>query len=272
MAVGGGGVFNVNRYLAFDATLNVLTKFDTAHYNFDSGVPAGGRGSEFLIGVRGVVRARRYGLFAEAAPGVLSWSQVLTAYTAGVSSYGRDNLFALKLGGGAEYAPNSRVHVRLDVADLLVKYNQPYWGFGGGVHPWLNNLQTATGVYVGLGKRMDWQVLNWHNQSTHRFLDRDNFVVIGVSLLGQTADAITTQRFISHGQQEGDPLARPFVEHGWSGQIGLAVLTNSGEIAGMYWLHKMHHDRIERLLPLPYAIASGVCAYRNDKHAGPQVP
>jgi hypothetical protein len=272
MAVGSRVAFNVNRYLAIDAALNVLTTFDSTHYNFDRGVPAGGRGLEFLAGVKGEVRARRYGFFAEAAPGVLSWSQVLTAYKAGVSTYGRDNLFALKLGGGAEYSPSSRVHLRFDVADMLVKYNQPYWGFGGGHCPWLNNLQTTSGVYVGLGKRMDWQVPEWRAESPHRFFDRGNLTVIGVSLLGQAADAITTQRFIARGQPEEDPLAQPFVKYGWSGQIGLAVLTNSGEIAGMYWLHRMHHHRIERLLPLPYAIASGVMAYRNDKRSGAPAP
>jgi len=272
MAVGSGLAFNVNRYLAIDATFNVLTTFATTHYDFDRGVPAGGRGLELLTGVRSEVRARRYGFFAEAAPGVLSWSQVLTAYSDGVSTYGRDNLFALKLGGGAEYAPSSRMHVRFDVADLLVKYNQPYRFFNGGHNPWLNNLQTTTGIYMGLGKPMDWQVPEQHAESQHRFFDRANLTVIGVSLLGQSADAITTQRFISHGRPEQDPLARPFVKYGWSGQIGLAVLSNSAEIAGMYWLHKMHHHRIERLLPLPYAAASGVMAYRNDQRGLPPTP
>ena len=272
LALGAGGAFNVNRYLAVDVDVNVLTALDTMHYNFDRGVPAGGRGLELLAGIRGEVRARRYGFFADAAPGVLSWSQVLTAYSKGIETYGRDNLFALKLGGGAEYAPSSRVHIRFDVADLLVKYNQPYWAFNGSRLPWLNNLQTTTGVYIGMGRRIDWQVPEWHAAPPHRFFDRTNLMVIGVSLLGQAADAITTQRFIAHGQPEQDPLARPFVKYGWSGQIGLGVLSNSAEIAGMYWLHRMHHHRIERLLPLPYAAASGVMAYRNDQRGVPPTP
>ena len=86
-----------------------------------------------------------------------------------------------------------------------------------------------------------------------------------MSLLGQTADAITTQRFISHGLPEEDPLARPLVKYGWSGQIGAAVLINGAEISGMYGLHRMHRHWMERILPLAIASASGVMAYRNDR-------
>lgn len=272
LALGPGATLNVNRYIAIDATLNVLTTFDNAHYDSDRGVPAGGRAVEFLVGPRAEVRSRHYGLFAELAPGVLSWSQVTTAYSNGVNVYGRDNLFTLKLGGGAEYLPGSRVHVRFDVDDLLTKYNEPYSGFGHGNKPWLDSVQISTGVYFGIGKRIDGYAPERRAGAQHRFFDGDNLAVIGVSLLGQTADAITTQRFIAHGQPEQDPLARPLVKYGWGGQIGLAVITNSAEIAGMYWLHRMHHHRIERLLPLPYAVASGVMAYRNDQVGSPPTP
>lgn len=56
--------------------------------------------------------------------------------------------------------------------------------------------------------------------------------------LGMTADSITTQRFISRGQVEGDPFARPHVKHGWSGQIAAEGIEINTEIWSMYGLHR----------------------------------
>lgn len=85
-----------------------------------------------------------------------------------------------------------------------------------------------------------------------------------MSLLGQASDAITTQR-AGHGQGETDPLAKPFVEQGWPGQIGLGVLDNAAELAVMYALHRMRHHRIERIVPIGRAAIGGMQGYRNDR-------
>jgi hypothetical protein len=79
------------------------------------------------------------------------------------------------------------------------------------------------------------------------------------------SDAITTQRFIKRGWQEGDPLSRPFVDHGWPGQIGIGVLDNAAELSVMYALHRMHHHRIERIVPIGRAAIGGIQGYRNDR-------
>jgi hypothetical protein len=235
------------------------------------------------MGLRAEVRAKQYGFFVDAKPGFMSWSSVLTGFTFTpkgtgpnsyyeVANYGRLTSFATEIGGGAEYSPTPRVHLRIDMGDLLVRFNDnlqfkfPTYTSACGAFctKWADNLQTTAGVYFGVGKPIVWTPPRPDAEPSHRFFDRTNFGLLGVSLAGQAADAITTQRFISHGLPEGDPLARPLVKYGWSGQIGLAVLLNGGEISAMYWMHKKHQHRLERILPLPIAAASGVLAYRND--------
>jgi hypothetical protein len=98
---------------------------------------------------------------------------------------------------------------------------------------------------------------------SHRFFDNTNLLLIGASLLGQSADQITTRRFLSHGGQEQDPLSRPFVDQGWGGQVGIAAIENTAQIFVMYRLHKMGHHRIERILLLVTAFAHGNMGYRN---------
>jgi hypothetical protein len=286
--LGAGATLNLSQHLAIDSTYNLLPTYDKFRTGFPPENPEGGRASEFLIGLRAEVRAKRYGLFVDAKPGFVSWSSVLTGFTYTpmgtgpnnyyvVTNYGRLTSFATEIGGGAEYSPSPRVHLRFDAGDLLVRFNDnlrfnyPTFSSACGARciKWADNLQTTAGVYFSVGKPIAWTPPASDAEPSHRFLDRTNLALIGVSLLGQSADAITTQRFISHGLPEQDPLARPLVKYGWSGQIGLAALLNGGEISAMYWLHRKHQHRIERILPLPIAAASGVMAYRNDRTTSP---
>lgn len=280
--LGAGAALNINQHFAIDSSFNLLPGYDNLR-SYAYGVAQGGHASEFLVGARAEVRAKRYGFFADAKPGLLSWSEVPTAVTVTPGTggsydteswdYGRRTFFATEFGGGLEYSPSARVHVRVDMGDLLVRYYDGVKSDWAGItsiecspcRPWANNLQTTAGVYFGVGKPIAWTPPNLDAPPPHRFFDRTNLALLGVSLLGQTADAITTQRFISHGVSEEDPLARPFVKFGWSGQIGLAVINNGAEITGMYGLHRMHQHRIERIVPLAIAAASGVMAYRNQR-------
>lgn len=281
--LGAGASLNLDSHFAIESSFNFLPRTDTAHGYFINGAAEGGHLLEFVTGLRAEVRARRYGFFAEAKPGLVSWSQVLTGETLTptgpntfnlTNNYGRRSFFATKFGGGVEYSPDARVHFRMDMGDLLVRYNDTiYLHFPNQTSsfcdspckPWLNNLQTTAGVYFGLGNPITWTPPDMRARPQHRFWNDTNIALMGVSLLGQAADAITTQRFIHDGLQEGNPLAAPFVKYGWSGQIGLAVLTNGAEISGMYGLHRMHQHWIERLVPIGIATASGIVAYRNTQ-------
>jgi hypothetical protein len=281
--LGAGSALNLNPHFAISSSVNLLPRNDIYHGSFVNGAAEGGHLLEFVTGIRAEVRARRYGFFADAKPGLVSWSEVLTSEiftptgpnTYDVTNYNsRRTFFAMKFGGGVEYSPSARVHFRIDMGDLLVRYNDTVY-----IHlpsqtssycdspckPWLNNLQTTAGVYFGLGRPIIWTPPDMRARPQHRFLNDTNVALMGASLLGQAADAITTQRFIHDGLKEGNPLAAPLVKYGWSGQIGLAVLTNGAEISGMYGLHRMHQHWIERMVPIAIATASGIVAYRNTQ-------
>jgi hypothetical protein len=118
-------------------------------------------------------------------------------------------------------------------------------------------------MYAAIGKPVAGKLFDTDNGRPHRFFDKTNLLLLGASLLGQSADAITTQRFRSHGGQEADPLARPFVAQGWGGQVGLVSIENTAQIFIMYRLHKMGHHRIERIVPLADAFSHGYEGYNN---------
>jgi hypothetical protein len=251
--LGAGAAINLNPHFAIDTNLNVTTGFGGESFL------TGGRATEFLAGPRAELRARRYGFFLEGKPGLLYWDHVVKQisptppYTA---TFAGHNLFVSDVSAGVEYSPSARVHVRVEVSDLLIRYASSSWS---------NDLQTSAGVYAGLGKPIAWKPPFYDAKTTHRFYGTSNVLLVYVSTLGMAADAITTQRFISRGFVEGDPFARPLVKYGWSGQIAISVLETSGEVLGMYGLHRIGQHWLERLLPVGIAAAHGIFAYNNTK-------
>jgi hypothetical protein len=273
-AVGPGVALNIKRYLAIDGEFNFLTGVDHAPAYFEDGSVAGGRASELLVGLRLEKRARHYGYFLVAKPGFVTWSQAVTGVVVSQSGSGsttetlvtgRRDFFATEVGEGVEYSPTANLHLRFEIGDLLVRYNDSGSVYCNSCVNLTNNLQTSAGAYFGLGNLTSWSPSARDSGKEHKFFGKSNLVLMGVSLLGQAADAYTTQRNVSHGGREGDPLAEPFVKYGWSGQIGLGVLNNAAEILGMYGLHKIGAHWIERAVPLSIATASGIEAYRNDR-------
>jgi hypothetical protein len=257
LAGGPAAALSLNTHLAVDAIYNVFTTYDNYYYASDYG----GRGSELLVGVRVQARARRYGLSAFERPGFTHWNGVVTQLLGStVVARSPETYFANEAGGGVEYLPSKRVRVNLEMGDLIVNRRDHHgYDFGS----WTNNLQTSAGVYVGVGRPIFPRPPAVQTVPPHRFFDRTNLLLIGVSLLGQGADAITTQRFHSHGQQEQDPLARPFVNQGWAGQIGLAAIYNAAQVTAMVGLHKMGQHEVERLVPLVVAAAGAYNGYSN---------
>src|ERR1035441_2301301 len=281
LGIGTAAAYNLNQHFAVDSSLLTLTGNDASQAS--GSVGEGGRGTEFLIGGRAEVRARRYGFFAVDKPGVVNWSHALTGANLTPNGTGGFKLayqfqsrtyFANEIGGGAEFSPNDRLHVRVEMGDLIVHNNDTLrYNIAGIVMPvcagacsrWTSNLQTTAGVYFTAGRPIEWNPGRFDDRPEHPFLDRTNVSLLAVGMLAQAADAITTQRFLRHGIVEGNPLAAPFVKYGWSGQIGLAALSNLGEIGGMRALHRMHQHRMERLLPVVVGSASAVMAYRNQQ-------
>lgn len=60
-------------------------------------------------------------------------------------------------------------------------------------------------------------------------------------------DAVTTQRGLSQGYREANPLMRPFVTHGAAGQAAGSALGFGTAIGVAYLLHQTHHYKAERI-------------------------
>ncbi|MGO9325497.1 MAG: hypothetical protein ACLP07_13130 [Terracidiphilus sp.] len=156
---GVGAAVNLKPALAFESRLN-LTPFVNCHFS----AVCGGHAAEFLVGARGEARSRRWGLFGEAEPGFVSWSEATTSVTLSSQTYNpirqRRTFFAMELGGGLEYLPAPRVHLRADLSDLLIKYdgsqlyteNGPTYLSCFECKRWIDNLHATAGVYWSLGK------------------------------------------------------------------------------------------------------------------------
>lgn len=256
--LGAGASYNLNAHFAIDGDFAVTPTESQGSTNL-----YGGRHTELLAGLRTEARSRHYGYFLKTQVGMLSWSHVITKviYPPGGSFYflfGERREFAGNLAAGFEYSPSARIHVRGEIGDLLRAYTTTAWS---------NNLQSMAGVYVGLGRPLAWRPPIYNARATHRFFDAGNDTLIAASVLGIAADSITTQRFIAHGQIEGDPFARPLVKYGWSGQIAASGLEISAVVWGMYGLHRIHQHWLERIAPAGVATAHGFFAYANDKAA-----
>ena len=104
---------------------------------------------------------------------------------------------------------------------------------------------------------------------THRFFDKPNLLLTSAEVAALVADGVITQnklgerrlevRYDANGvmtlvsvptHYEADPLARPFVEAGWPGQIAGGVLCVGADIGLRYLLHRKNHHKAERLIPL----------------------
>jgi len=255
-ALGAGGAMNLNQHFSLDASFLVTPQ--SASYITDK---FGGHASELLLGARAEVRARHYGFFLKAQPGYFNWSHLITGVAFPtpsnfVFSYGRRTYFATDVGAGLEYSPTARIHLRGEVTDLVL-----HQGDSG----WTNNLQPSAGIYYGLGKQVQWKPPIYKAKRTHPFSDTPNLVLLTVSVMAMTADAITTQQGLARGDREGDPFARPLVKYGWSGEISAMALEIGAETLGMYGLHRIGQHRVERLVPASLIVVHAIFAYNNTR-------
>lgn len=258
-AAGLAVAFNLNTHLAVDASYNTFWGFDSYPYTWDYG----GRGSEFLVGIHARARAGRYGLSAFERPGFGHWNNVTQQGSLGSNViYAPATYFANEAGGGVDYFASERVRVSVELGDVMIDRRDHHFDEPG-FTTWTNNLQTSVGVYVGVGQSIFPKLSAADAQLRNRFFDKTNLLLIVASMLGQSADDVTTQRFHSHGIPEGDPLARPFVDKGWAGQIGLAAIYNAEEISVMYALHRMRYHKVERLVPIAVGAEGAYRGYRN---------
>jgi hypothetical protein len=96
----------------------------------------------------------------------------------------------------------------------------------------------------------------------HGFFDKKNVTFIAVSAAAISADGLTTRQNNADGFGEINPLASPFVHSN-----GKAALYFGGSqaavIGGMYLLHRTHHHKLERILPLAVTGVEGFWTIHN---------
>jgi hypothetical protein len=75
----------------------------------------------------------------------------------------------------------------------------------------------------------------------------ENKVNAGILAGLVAADAVTTQRGLNQGLREANPLMRPFVTRGASGQAAGSALGFGAGLGVVYLLHQTHHYKVERV-------------------------
>lgn len=81
----------------------------------------------------------------------------------------------------------------------------------------------------------------------HHFWTFENKVDASILAGLIAADAITTQRGLSQGLREVNPVMRPFVTRGAAGEAAGSALGFGAAMGVAYCLHRTHHYRAERI-------------------------
>ena len=101
-------------------------------------------------------------------------------------------------------------------------------------------------------------------EEDHPFWDQANTRLLLLNVAAQSLDAYSTQRALRHDNtKEFNPLARPFAERGWKGQVAYSYgIGVGGTLAVSYLFHRMGQHKRERITPLivatPTAILGGL--------------
>ncbi len=101
-------------------------------------------------------------------------------------------------------------------------------------------------------------------EEDHPFWDRANTRLLLLNVAAQSLDAYSTQRALRRDNtREFNPLARPFAERGWKGQVAYSYgIGVGGTLAVSYLFHRMGQHKRERITPLivatPTALIGGL--------------
>jgi hypothetical protein len=125
LGVGVRFTYNATRNLAFEAEGD-LFPHDARTLSFRNG----GRATEGLFGVKIGKRYERFGIFAKARPGLISFTRgkfdLVQNGSGGVFPFDfrteRTTHFAFDVGGVLEFYPSRRIVTRFDAGDTIIRY------------------------------------------------------------------------------------------------------------------------------------------------------
>src|SRR2546427_7554366 len=99
--------------------------------------------------------------------------------------------------------------------------------------------------------------------STRRFWSAENKIDLSIFAGQLAADAITTQKGLSEGFREMNPLMRPLATRGAAGQATASALRFGAGLGSGHLLHVKHHYRAERITPRPMLAGMGAMVVHN---------
>lgn len=125
VGVGGRVTYNLTDYFAVEAEGNLSPS------DIPSSYVTGGASQQVQVGAKVGKRWRRFGLFAKARPGFVSFGETVTPVettTGGVSfvqfQRERKTHFSMDVGGVLEFYPTRRTLVRFDAGDTIIRYGE----------------------------------------------------------------------------------------------------------------------------------------------------
>jgi hypothetical protein len=134
--IGGRFTYNLNGYFALEAEANLFLG-DT---NLYAPLGSGGRPSQVVFGVKAGKRFEKFGLFAKARPGFVSFSEGKFPLAAFLQPNPplfnppgeRVTHLAFDIGGVFEFYPSKRIVTRFDAGDTIIRYGEQSV-IGGGI-------------------------------------------------------------------------------------------------------------------------------------------
>lgn len=159
---GGRFTFNFNKNIAIEAEGNFFP-----HQNFND-PSRSGRALQGQFGLKVGKRFGKFGLFAKARPGLISFSRVFTqvgtqtitdpsgqTFSFPIFGERRKTRFSMDLGGVIEFYPSREVLTRIDVGDTMIRYpGDSLFPFGVAVlsgSRTTHNLQISAGIGFRFG-------------------------------------------------------------------------------------------------------------------------
>jgi hypothetical protein len=147
VGVGARAVFNLNKWVGFEAEMNTFPKQGRGFFE-------GRQKVQGLFGVKAGKRMDKFGLFAKARPGFMHFAdnRITNPCPPGAVCIlaillGNQTNFAVDLGGVVEFYPSRRFTTRIDVGDTIVRFGN--FSLPTGTSYTSHNLQ----VNVGFGVR-----------------------------------------------------------------------------------------------------------------------
>ncbi len=155
--VGARLTYNWNKHVAFEAEGNFFPVTAFADLNSDDAIIQG------QFGVKAGKRFNKFGIFAKARPGFVSFGEVPTQIGTEtidinelpmvfpIIEFRRRNFFSMDLGAVLEFYPSRRIVVRFDAGDTMIHLGEPpvdlFTGTTGSART-AHNFQFSSGIAV----------------------------------------------------------------------------------------------------------------------------